>query len=42
MKKFLKTILVLCIIGGVLYAGYKLLTRDDEFDEFDDDFDLED
>ena len=41
MKKLIKICLVLLIIAGVLYVGYKLLTRDTEFDEFDEEYDLD-
>ena len=41
MKKLIKIALVLLVIGAVLYVGYKLLTRDTEFDEFDEEYDLD-
>lgn len=41
-KKFLKGLLIFILIIGVIYAVYIYLTRDDDFEEFDDDFDFDD
>ena len=42
MAKFLRTLLIIAAILGVLFILYKILTKDEEFDDFDDDFDFED
>ncbi len=46
MKKFLKTVLVLTILGFIAYKLYKYFTKEPEYEEFDDtvdgaEFDIE-
>ncbi len=42
MAKFWRTLLIIAAILGVLFVLYKILTKDEEFDDFEDDFDFED
>lgn len=37
MARAIKWILVILFICGILYAAYRYLTREDEFEAFDDD-----
>lgn len=38
-KKFLKTLVVLAVVGIVVYKAYEYFTRDDKYEELEDDFD---
>lgn len=37
MARAIKWILVILVICGILYVAYRYLTREDEFEAFDDD-----
>lgn len=39
LKKTLKTLIVLAVIGIVVYKAYEYFTRDDKYEEFDDNVD---
>ena len=39
MKKFLKTVLVLTVVGVIAYKAYQYFTKEDEYEEFDDNVD---
>lgn len=41
IKKCFKRLVILAFICGILYALYKHFTKEDEFEEFDDDFELD-
>ncbi|MGI5932419.1 MAG: hypothetical protein ACOX8G_07830 [Eubacterium sp.] len=38
LKKLFKILLIVCILIGIVYVAYIYFTKDDEFDEFEDDF----
>ena len=42
MKGLVKKLLIIAGILAVLYALYKIFIEDNQFDEFDDDFELDD
>ena len=41
LKKTLKTLIVLAVIGIVVYKAYEYFSRDDKYEEFDDNVDGE-
>lgn len=39
MKKFLKTVFALTVIGVIAYKAYQYFTKEEEYEEFDDNAD---